>query len=372
MPPDFVRTAGTSFVLNGAPFCVVGVNCYFLAWCGAAARDSTIQAIRATGANAVRVMAYLNAAGLPASGVAFQYSDGNSIILNEGPTGLQRLDALIAAAEQTGLRLILPLVNYWDDLGGMPTYLKWLFPNESLPVEEFYRRPEAKAAYQNYVAQILTRRNTVTGTLYRDSPAILAWELANEPRCAISGGRQLLLDWAAEMSQFVKRPENDPNHLLALGDEGFLRHNQPPNSLYTGEYGVDFEATLGIPEIDFGTYHFYPAPQQMNVHPSFADTWIRDHVAAAERANKPAVLEEYGIRIGDYGVTSPADRDLWYASWQQSIANAGGAGDLLWMFGCTDPEVAGYRDDYTVYAGSDVPSLINHARAMSARNAIAT
>ena len=34
---------------------------------------------------------------------------------------------------------------------------------------------------------------------------------------------------------------------MALGDEGFLRRDHAQNHLYTGEYGVDFEATLGEP-----------------------------------------------------------------------------------------------------------------------------
>jgi mannan endo-1,4-beta-mannosidase len=38
--------------------------------------------------------------------------------------GLERLDALIAAAEEADLRLILPLVNYWKDFGGVPQYLR--------------------------------------------------------------------------------------------------------------------------------------------------------------------------------------------------------------------------------------------------------
>jgi hypothetical protein len=85
---------------------------------------------------------------------------------------------------------------------------------------------------------------------------------------------------------------------LRPGDEGFLRHNDPPNHLYTGEYGVDFEATLGIPEIDFGSDHFYPAHKQMNVLLEFARTWIDDHVAAGQRTNKPAILGEYGSESG--------------------------------------------------------------------------
>jgi mannan endo-1,4-beta-mannosidase len=365
LEPGFVNTDKTLLVLNGSPFPVVGVNCYFLGWCGDTAREVTLQAIMATGVNVIRSMAFLNSVERPASGPTFQYSSNGSIVVNEGPDGLGRLDSLVHSAEQYGYRLILPLVNYWDDLGGMRTYLEWLFPGQNLATEEFYRRPEARAAFKNWAASILNRHNSITGKVYRDSPAILAWELANEPRCPIPGGRELLLDWTRDISQFLKT--QDPNHLVALGDEGFLRHNDPPNHLYTGEYGVDFEATLGIPEIDFGSYHFYPAPKQMNVPLGFARRWIDDHVAAGQRANKPAILEEYGIRIGDYGVTLGSERDGWYARWQQAVYDSGGAGDLLWMIGSREPEVAGNHDDYTVYSASEIPSIVVHADAMRNR-----
>ena len=34
--------------------------------------------------------------------------------------------------------------------------------------------------YQNYAHAIVTRRNTITGVLYNQDPAIIGWELANE------------------------------------------------------------------------------------------------------------------------------------------------------------------------------------------------
>lgn len=36
-------------------------------------------------------------------------------------------------------------------------------------------------AFKNYVKAILTRRNSITGVLYKDDPTIMAWDLANEP-----------------------------------------------------------------------------------------------------------------------------------------------------------------------------------------------
>jgi mannan endo-1,4-beta-mannosidase len=358
--PDFVRTRGTSFVLGDEPFAAVGVNCYFLAYCSDTTRQQVFDTAKQMGAGVIRSWAFLDRAALADNDVTFQYAAGGKVVINDGPNGIERLDALIAAAEQAELRLILPLVNHWDAFGGMPMYLQWLF-GKPTPVDQFYSAPEARAAYSNWVTAILTRTNTRTGQPYRESPAILAWELTNEARCEVPGGRELLLAWTSEMSRLVK--QLDPNHLVALGDEGFFKHNFPPNHMYAGKHGVDFEATLGIPEIDFGTYHFYPGPGASGVPNSFGNTWIADHIAAGERANKPALLEEYGARIGP-DVANAADRDDCYANWLASNFMGGGAGDLIWMLGSHASDVAGYRDDYTVYSADEVPSVAAHAAVM--------
>ena len=145
-----------------------------------------------------------------------------------------------------------------------------------------------------------------------------------------------------------------------MSDEGFFaRRAWPWDHLYNGRYGVDCEAILEIPEIDFGTYHFYPAAQAMNVSNEFGNTWIEDHIAAGVRANKPMILEEYGIR-------EPQERDLWYGRWLDSLYRGGGAGDLLWMIGSRHEAVAGNRDDYTVYSADEIPSVVAHIQAMTA------
>jgi hypothetical protein len=184
----------------------------------------------------------------------------------------------------------------------------------------------------------------------------MAWELANEPRCEIPGGRDLLLDWIGEMSAFVK--SLDRNHLLAVGDEGFLRHAGARDHLYDGSHGVDGEAILNFGDIDFGTYHWYP--KDMGRPPSFAETWIRDHVQSGERANKPMLLAEYGLRLDD--VETPAERKQWYSRWAESVDVAGGAGHLVWMLGSAAPEVAGFHDPFTIYRPAAAPRLQTAAR----------
>ena len=248
MAEQFVSRNQTKFSLAGQDFPVAGVNCYFLAYCADLSRRAAMNTAKQMGANAIRTWAFQDAAAA-GGGVAFQYLDNGVIKIDDGPNGLQRLDAVIQTAEQLGLKLILPLVNHWKDFGGMPMYLKWL--GITGDVSQFYSSLDARHAYRSWLEKILTRRNTITGRRYCDEPSIMAWELTNEARC--DGHRDLLLDWAGEMSSFVKQLDN--HHLLALGDEGFIRQGvlrHHGGELYDGRHGTDFAAILDLPDIDFG------------------------------------------------------------------------------------------------------------------------
>jgi mannan endo-1,4-beta-mannosidase len=370
MPASFVTTAGTAFALDGARFPVNGVNCYFLAYCGDTSRRAAIAVARQMGANVIRCWAFLAIDNYSPGTLAFQYFRDGAIVINDGPDGLQRLDALIKAAEDAGVKLILPLVNHWDTaLGGMPSYVKWLGPDpdpKTLDVTDFYRLDIIKNAYKTWLQAILTRRNSITGRLYSDEPAIMAWELTNEARCQTKGGRELLLSWIAEMAAFVK--QHDSHHLLALGDEGMF-YKQGSGDLYDGSHGVDWVANLAVAGIDFGTFHFYPQQWKKDLH--FATRWIHDHAAAAQRLNKPALMEEFGLKIDGTVIKIAADRDPWFTNWLNTVQSEKGAGQLLWMLGyAAAADTKDFVDEYVIYSPEEVPCLAllnNRGRAATSQ-----
>lgn len=344
----FVRCRGTHFSLNDEEFFAEGVNSYFLGFCSDGIRRATLERARELGANTVRSWAFLDVAGQAPGQPAFQYLQGSDIRQNDGPEGLERLDHLISTAEELNLRLILPFVNYWPDFGGMQMYLTWLGLPSTDPAE-FYRNRRARNAFKTWMEHVLTRRNTLSGRYYCDEPAVLAWELANEPRCLTNGGRELLLDWIGEMSEFVKR--TDPNHLLSSGDEGFFQRSGRSH-LYDGNYGVDFEAILRLSTLDFGTFHMYPQHWGEADDPEFPQTWIEKHIEAGNRADKPVVLEEFGVWLRDgFEATEEWRQDL-YSQWVQNVRHGGGAGALVWMLGNNSPETAGFRDKFTFFGFS--------------------
>ena len=124
--------------------------------------------------------------------------------------------------------------------------------------DTFYTDATIIAAYKNYVNEFVSR--------YADDDTIMAWELANEPRCTGSTGGSAtncdatggttIYDWAEEISTYIK--SIDSNHLVGLGDEGWFQWADPPTYPYAPGVGIDFEKNLQISTLDFGTFHCYP------------------------------------------------------------------------------------------------------------------
>lgn len=142
------------------------------------------------------------------------------------------------------MKLVLPMLNNWDDLGGINTYTNAFGGSAT----SFYTDAESQAAYKKYIEFIVNR--------YKYSSAIFAWELCNEPRCR-GCDRSVITNWASTTSAFIK--SLDPDHMVALGDEGWF---YPPESdgsyAYSGYEGVDFVRNLDIKTLDYGTFHMYP------------------------------------------------------------------------------------------------------------------
>ena len=134
------------------------------------------------------------------------------------------LDTVLALANDYGIRLIIPFLE------GPP----WWGPEREFARmrNRTFDSREVRDDYKNLVSTLINRRNTVTGSLYRDDKAILCWETGNE--MPTSGS------WLSEMAAFIKHA--DPNHLLM-----------------DGNYGVRTVA-LENPDIDIVTNHFYKTP----------------------------------------------------------------------------------------------------------------
>lgn len=363
LPPS--ARASATFELEGEPFCFAGANNYYPIYKSRAAVDDVFASAKALGFRVMRVWAMLDRGSLDGSvpsvdgaghkqGVYFQYWDParRRPAYNDGPDGLQRLDYVLAAAAKHELKLIVVLTNNWREFGGMDQYLVWYGRTRH---HEFFTAPELRQAYRDWVEHLVTRKSQLTGLAYRDDPTILGWELANEPRCKNTSSfdsdegwdHTTLTSWALEMSSFIK--SLDRNHLVSVGDEGFFADGGE-HWTYRGQDGVDHRALSALPDVDFGTFHFYP--DHWGMPPGSEQRWIADHLRVARELGKPTVLEEYGSKVlRASGTRGPVSlgwplREERYRRWSELLLEAGGGAALAWM-------LAGLDDDGTRYPDYD-------------------
>lgn len=349
-PTGFVDASGGQFVVDGEPFRFGGSNNYYLHYRSPLMVDDVFADAAAMNLDVLRTWTFLECGGdrPNSSGGCSQGQDhwmqrwsnaAGGPVYNPGAGGLEQLDYMLAQANEHGIRLIMVLTNNWPDFGGMDQYVTW---HGGQYHDEFYTDPEIRQDYRDWVATVVNRVNSITGVPYRDDPAIFSWELANEPRCInaslpTSGSctQQTLLDWAGEMSTYVK--SLDPNHMVSVGDEGFLDWGRGSDWPYNAADGVDHEALTSLPNVDFGTFHLYP--DHWGRDPQWGTTWISDHLTAAEGYGKPVILEEFGYR-------NQGARDTTYQQWTDTVRTGSGDGWSFWL-------LTGIQDDGQLYPDYD-------------------
>ena len=177
-----------------------------------------------------------------------------------------------------------------------------------------------------------------------------------------------ILNWVGRMSKALRSV--DPNHLIAVGDEGFFKRTFSCHFLYNGSDGIDTAKLLDVPDVDFGTFHLYP--QGWNQNRAFGRKWIQQHLRLARQAGKPMLLEEFGISLGDGFVANAADRDALYAEWLKTIADQDGAGALFWMLAGTGPRGERFADadPFCLFGGQEAPAIVANARAVTGETPI--
>jgi mannan endo-1,4-beta-mannosidase len=365
-PAGFVTRSGAGFVVDGVPLRYGGTNNYYLNFHTPAAVDDVLDDATAMGLSVVRAWGHIDRGSLDGSvpnvdgsgekaGVWTQHWDPATgrPAYNDGPDGLGRLDRLLAEARERDLRVVLTLTNNWKDFGGMDQYVTWFGGRYH---DEFYTDARIRQAYKDWATHLVNRVNPLTGLAYKDDPTIFSWQLANEPRC-VNGNlpasgtctAATVTAWADEMSRHVK--SLDPNHLVSVGDEGFLARGDAADWPYDAADGVDHEALLRLPAVDYGTYHLYP--DHWGRTAAWGTQWIRDHLTAAAAIGKPTVLEEFGLR-------DKATRDAVYQEWTETVRTGGGAGWNFWILSGSLDDGSPYPDydGFTVYHPGPTASLL--------------
>jgi mannan endo-1,4-beta-mannosidase len=322
---SFVTRRGPVFVLDEEPFYFAGTNNYYLHYQSHFIIDDVLKDVVAMGLPVLRLWGFLD--GQPHNGFVMQPTPG---VYPED--GYERFDYTVWRAGQLGIKLVVPLVNNWDDFGGMDQYVSWFGASSH---DDFYTNPAIKNAYKQYVRHFIHRINRYTGIPLLHDATIMTWELANEPRCQSDPSGKTLTAWVHEMSAFIK--SLDGIHLVAVGDEGW--YNEPGNPDWTrnGSQGVDWKRLVSLPTVDYGTLHLYP--DYWGKDNAWSLSWIADHIRDGHALGKPVVLEEYGW-------LDMATRDDIYRQWTSEVYRLNGNGDQFWI-------LTGLQDDGTLYPNYD-------------------
>ena len=171
-PKEFVELSRdrSHLTVGGRPFYFAGTNLYYAMT--RAADPSTV-------ADVTSVLDAAAAAGLTVIRL-WAFADGEQWGALQPAAGcyeervFRALDWVVAAAAARGLRLLLCLLNYWPNYGGMQQYVRWSMearglcpPQGDVAPELFYSDATCQQLFRRFVATLLCRVNTCTGIAYR-------------------------------------------------------------------------------------------------------------------------------------------------------------------------------------------------------------
>lgn len=189
------------------------------------------------------------------------------------------LDKVIALAQEYDIRLIIPFIAS-QSFGGIRGVDEFSALSGKAS-GSFWTDKEVKEDFRHFLQFILNRKNTVNGKLYKDDPAILAWQLGNEFG-SFSGDRGLPYDewkepigmWSKEMAAFIKK--EDPNHLVMEAG------------------GADREVFLNDPNIDVMSDHLYEYWSRMAGKPWDLSAQAIESINQC-KGKKPLMVDEFGL-----------------------------------------------------------------------------
>eukprot|EP01025_Chloroclados_australasicus_P031892 TRINITY_DN322_c0_g1_i2.p2 TRINITY_DN322_c0_g1~~TRINITY_DN322_c0_g1_i2.p2 ORF type:complete len:584 (+),score=68.95 TRINITY_DN322_c0_g1_i2:113-1753(+) len=383
-PPEhesFVKVNGLQLELDCRPFFLVGFNAHDLievamistsdhvtegGLSGRQIIQNMIAQASHAGLNSIRTWAHTSDPHF-----AFQTAPG---VYNE--RAFMALDFVLETARRNGMKVILSFIDNWKYYNGVDQFVDWSQtvpartrerkpdiagdPNQLVTENEdeeekkyetarhalFFSDVETKKFYKNHVTKIVNRVNRYNRRIYKEDTTIMAWDLINEPRCEqwmVADCPQLLQSWVEEMSQFVK--QQDPNHLVTIGSEGFFKNDSMQNyqelnpARWASDMGQDFVSNNLAPSVDMASIHVWPDNWQ-RTEIEFQRAWILNHLTIANSIlNKPLLIEEFGKKLATAEEQTQEKirtlRDPVYAQTYQEVEKkikGALAGTLFWQW----------------------------------------
>jgi mannan endo-1,4-beta-mannosidase len=356
---SFIYVNGTRLMLKGEPYRFVGFNMWYASYLGASEQGrqrliKELDTLKSIGCTNLRILGASEKNSMPLSiSRAIQTSPG---VYDEAL--IKGLDYVLAEMGKRGIYAVIYLNNFWQWSGGMSQYVNW---SSGDPVPDpdatggggkfmrysarFYSDSAAIKMNYNYIKMLLNRENTYSGIKYKNDPAVMAWELANEPRPGTDdengeSNMSLFLKWIHETALWIHTI--DSNHLVTTGTEGIV------GCLQNESYFIKEHDSKAI---DFVNFHlwaknwgWFDAKRIAETLPSSqnkAKDYILLHIQLARKLGKPITMEEFGMDRDSEAVlpgTPVNARDIYFKGILNLVADsilngAPIAGCNVWAWG---------------------------------------
>lgn len=335
----FVTMADGHFERDGSPYYYVGTNFWYGAILGSEGDGGNrerlcreLDHMKSMGIDNLRILVGSDGERGVKTKVepTLQTSPG---VYND--TILAGLDYLLMEMGKRGMVAVLYLNNAWEWSGGYGYYLYHAGAGRApIPavdgydkymdfVRQYATNEKAHQLFYDYVRFIIGRTNRYTHVRYVDDPAIMSWQIGNEPRAF---GREELPAfgrWLREASALIR--SLDSRHLISIGSEGAWGCE--------GDYAA-YERICSDPNIDYCNVHLWPynwgwADKDSlvaHIDRSCRNTkeYIDKHLEICSRLGKPLVMEEFGYPRDGFRFdlqSSTEGRDAYYKYVFSLIAN---------------------------------------------------
>lgn len=326
----FVKVKDGHFVRHGQPYYYVGTNFWYGAILGSEGQGGDrkrlcreLDKMKSLGIDNLRILVG---------------SDGKRGVktkveptLQEAPgvyndTILAGLDYLLMQMEKRNMVAVLYLNNSWEWSGGYGYYLEQAgvgkaprpdedgYPAFMNFVAKYASCEKAHQLFYDYVRFIIGRTNRYTHRRYVDDPAIMSWQIGNEPRAFSKEALPAFEHWLAEASSLIR--SLDSNHLISIGSEG--------------SWGCEndiacYERICADKNVDYCNIHLWPynwswarqdhLVEDLGVSCQNTKEYIDQHLDVCARIKKPLVMEEFGYPRDVFSFTpgsSTVGRDGYY------------------------------------------------------------
>ena len=327
---QFVSVSDGHFVRDGRPYYYVGTNLWYGAILGSEGQGGDRQRLQRE-LDAMKRMGIDNLRILVGSdgerGVKTKVEPTLQVrpgVYND--TILAGLDYLLMEMGRRGMVAVLYLNNSWEWSGGYGFYLEHAglgrqprpddvgYPAFMQAMAKYADCEKAHQLFYDHVRFILGRTNRYTGRRYVDDPAIMSWQIGNEPRAFATDALPAFEWWIGEAAALIR--SLDANHLVSIGSEGSWGCEN--------DYGV-WERICADRNVDYCNVHLWPynwswvRPDHLveDLPKACENTrdYIERHLDICSRINKPLVMEEFGYPRDGFKFalgTSTEGRDGYY------------------------------------------------------------